>query len=132
MPAKWTIEVLARAAAEEFAAAWGRRINGETSLEPVDAPAGPGWFTTLVAGGAGSGQVRIWIDRDGAASCARLVLGIETDPGDDAIADLLRAMAVEIGTGIESRPVFAGLTFAGPTAVPVDAPGGAPAYAIFK
>src|SRR5689334_16249712 len=131
MPAKWTIEALARAAAEEFAAAWGRRVNGETTLEPVEAPSGAGWFTTLVAGGSGSGQVRIWIDRDGAAACARLVLGIETDPGDEPVADLLRGMAVEIATGLESRPAFAGLTFAGPTAAPVEAPGGAPAYAIF-
>src|SRR5262249_50723581 len=55
-----------------------------------------------------------------------------TDPGDEPIAEMLRAMVVEIATGLESRPALAGLTFAGPTATPLDAPGGAPAYAMFR
>ena len=132
MSVKWTIEILARAAAEEFAAVWARRLNGQPSIEPTDAARGPGWFLTLVAGGAGTGQVRIWIDRDAAVACTRIGLGIETDPGEPAVVELLRGMAIEIATGLESRPGLAGLTFASPTVAAVDAPGGAPAYRLFK
>jgi len=99
-----TIEVVSRALAQELTTAYGARLGGEATSAPSEAPAGDGWTLTVPVSGSVTGRLVVWIDRDSAAACARVVLQAATTPGGVEIAELLTAIVHDAAVAVQARP----------------------------
>lgn len=125
-----TIDGVAKILVEELTAVCGRRLGGEATSAPSDAPSAPGWALTIPVSGAVDGRLMVWFDRASAAACARAIAQSEEAPTDEAIANLMTSLTHDAAEAVAVRPGCAELVFGEPTIGQGQVPPGARAYYI--
>jgi flagellar motor switch protein FliN len=97
---------LAAALVEEFANAIGSTLaDGKVAVSTGADAAGDGWRTDIAVSGTHDGAFTMWIDNDGAAAMARVVLGGDA-PDETTIADMLREMWSQAASATCLKPPF--------------------------
>lgn len=117
-----TNDAISRALTREMAAACAATLGGSASIAAGQAATGPGWMVTAPFSGAATGRMVVWIDAASAAACASRALSLETDPADDAIAQVLGKVLAKAASVVETTPEGAGLMASEPAAHKASAP----------
>jgi flagellar motor switch protein FliN len=116
---------LAAALIEEFANAIGSTLaDGKVAVSAGADASGDGWRTGMAVSGTYDGTFTLWIDTDGAAAMARVVLGGDA-PDEATIADMLREMWSQAASAACLKAPFENykMTLDAAVAGPVDAEG---------
>jgi flagellar motor switch protein FliN len=72
--------------------------------------AGRAWRGVVAVGGGLEGELHVWIDEAGATGAARRLIGMDEEPDDSVVRDMLREMWAQAATMVAARPAFTGLT----------------------
>lgn len=107
-----TTQGLAAALAAEFGGAVEAVLGSVLTVAPAPAPAGRGWGTPIVASGALSGTVTVYVDDAGVRAIARQMMGLEEDPEDAVAADMLKELWAQAASSTALKDGFEGLVLA--------------------
>lgn len=120
-------ETLVPVLARELAAAWSARASATITAAPGGRPSGIGWAVAVPVSGVSSGQVIAWFDAATVTAAARTMLGLEDEPADDLVADVVGTLVSRAVDAAATTPEGAGLVLGTPAARKATAPpSGAP------
>jgi flagellar motor switch protein FliN len=103
---------LVRALVEEFAAVMGALLGTTATLAPAAEPVEPAWTVTVTVGEPAPGAVTFGLTAADAARFARIAMGFDEDPDDDAVADMLREVVGQTVGALREKPAGRGVLFA--------------------
>lgn len=111
--------------AQEFAAVVGALIAADAHVEPCE-PAGT-WDHVIQVGigGKTSGTATFGVDRAGAATLSRLVMGLDEEPPEAAVVDTMKEVCGQAVGALLQQPDFKEARISGSAVEPV-APQSAP------
>lgn len=103
-------EGLSAALAAEFGTAIEAVLGSVLTVTPEPASAGSGWTTPMTASGALTGTLRVWLDAAGVRAMASQMMGLEEEPEDSVVIDMLRELWSQSASASALRDGFEGLT----------------------
>ncbi len=114
-------EGLASALALEFGAAVEAALGLRVTVSTAAPSAGPGRETPITATGALNGALIAHLDRRGVSAVARQMMGLEEDPEETVVVDMLRSFWSQAAAAVARRDGFEGVTLTPGTPVAGDA-----------
>ncbi len=114
-------EGLASALALEFGTAVEAALGPPVTVSTAAPSAGPGWGTPITATGALTGALIAHLDGGGVSAIARQMMGLEEEPDDPVVADMLRSLWSQAAAAVTRRDGFEGVTLTPGTPVAGDA-----------
>ncbi len=114
-------EGLASALALEFGAAVEAALGPRVTVATAAPSAGPGWGTPITATGTLNGALIAHLGSGGVGAMARQMMGLEEDPEDTVVADMLRSFWSQSAAAVARRVGFEGVTLMPGTPVAGDA-----------
>ena len=110
-----TVSTLIQSAVRELATVLGALLDGPGSTNVSGAAPDVRWPVSVAFSGPSSGQLVLGFDAAGAQNLARLVMALDTEPDDAAIADTLIEVCGQAMGALSQQAGFEGLRFAQPT-----------------
>lgn len=95
----------------DLATVLGTLLGTAGTALPAVGPFEPAWVISAGFGGSVSGSVAVGFTDDDATALARLVLGLDEVPDEQAVADMFHEVASQAFASLGRRPTAAGLTF---------------------
>lgn len=104
-----TPDAVTRAFAREMVATWSARSGSPASLTAGEPATGVGWSVSVPLTGVATGQVTAWFDATAATAVARRLRGLDQDPADNIVADVVGELAAAALRAVVASPDGAGL-----------------------
>ncbi len=92
---------LAPALAREFSVVVASLLGATPASTSADLAGEPRWVVRLVVGGQASGWLFLALGDDDARRLAKMVMGLDADPPDAAVADTVLELAGQAAIAIE-------------------------------
>lgn len=99
------IECLSR----ELGAVVGALLAVDTTIAPSSSSVDEGWQVRIAAGGRLTGHVALRFDAERSRTLARLIIGLEAQPPDPAVAETLQEICAQALAAVSVRPESAGV-----------------------
>ncbi len=110
MATRLNAEGLAAALALEFGTAVEAALGPPVTVSTAAPSAGPGWGTPITATGALTGALIAHLDSVGISAMARQMMGLEEEPEDPVIVDMLRSLWSQAAAAVTRQHGFAQVT----------------------
>jgi len=121
---------LSAALAREFSVVAASLLGATPASTPDEAPIEPRWVVRVVVGGQALGSLFLALGDAEARALARLVMGLETDPPDAAVADTVLELAGQAASSLGQSAEGAGLSLSAEPAAPDDVTGTRATFAL--